>query len=460
MDTAAPFHPAFSGPTRYSMAGDDCSLHFELARLTPRQQQDHRENQLLTAMLQIALLYIAGPADEVSLYDRFAEAPWRDAVERYRSQFLRMGLDPLPLERTRFHPMEGFYESVAERPFANDTLYMTSGSNQPLHHSAAALEISRNLNSKLHFASHAPTAGIPTPATLKTRKGDLSSKTVSAFFESHLPRSQGAAPPALMLKIQGLAGSRNVTRVQTVADAEHYLQEFPDSLELILQEQLPTADYAEMTVDLRISDREVEITNVRELLFANGLWVGNRLGPGVSLSADERAALLRVGQYAIDHGYSHRFGLNLGIDYFVRRASAPTRLPPLLVTELNARWTGGLFPAELIKRLGAQAQDAVAFIDLCPADAFAEYQAFVDAELYQPGKQQSFALAPMGFCPYPVTVNERDHLYLWQVVLGDFAAFKAARSEQLDAAVLPTVPSIEVPAVEQPRGAKPASKTG
>ena len=46
---------------RFSMAGDDCSLHFDLDALSQKQQADHRANQVLTGMLQLALMYMAKP---------------------------------------------------------------------------------------------------------------------------------------------------------------------------------------------------------------------------------------------------------------------------------------------------------------------------------------------------------------------------------------------------------------
>ena len=60
---AGPFVPGCTATTRYSMAGDDCSLHFDLNHLTAKQREDHHSNQVLTAMLQVALMYIAKPED-------------------------------------------------------------------------------------------------------------------------------------------------------------------------------------------------------------------------------------------------------------------------------------------------------------------------------------------------------------------------------------------------------------
>ncbi len=432
---AGPFVPTAQRSMRYAMAGDDCSLHFELEARTPRQQADHRSNQVLTAMLQVALLYIGKAHDEVCLYDEFRAAPWAQALARYRGMFADLGLEPVQESRLRFHPLETFYESVAATPRQAelDNLYMVSGSNMPVHGDPEALEVSRALNSKVHFAEHAPAFGLPVPPTLHVRKRELGGAEVADFFADH------GAP--LMCKTLGLAGARNVTSVASVEAAGAYLCEYHDDMDVLLQHRLSAEDYTEMTVDLVVAEDRIAVTNVRRILFADGLWVGNQLGAGVGLGAEQERVLLRVGEYARSHGFSSPHGLNLGIDYFERNPAADPALPELLVTEINARWTGGLFPAELVRRLGVADREVVAFIDLCPPDRLGDYLAFLERHLH--GRADGdFAAAPMGFAPYPSEVDGREQLFVWQIVIGDFEAFKQARARELGDDVLVTAPAI------------------
>lgn len=420
---------------RISMAGDDCSLHFDLTDLTPKQAEDHFSNQVLTGMLQVALVFIAKTDDHVCLYDTFDTAPWRDHLESYHAMFSRLGLDPLPLERVSFHPTEGYYTSVAQQPnpCELENLYMISGSNQPLHLSDTLLAMSRNLNSKIHFAEHAPQFGLPTPDTMVTSKREIQSAAVADFFARHTP--------PLMLKTLGLAGARNVTTVANTDEALAYLAEYDDDFPVILQARLDLAHYQEMTVDLHVSTTEITVTNVRRLLFAEGLWVGNELGRDVALPADHEAALLKVGEYARHHGYTSEHGYNLGIDYFVRTDDAPGELPALVVTEINARWTGGLFPAELVKRLGVADQRVIAFIDMCSTESYTDYLSFLEANL--PGENDAeFAIAPLGAAPFPMNIDGREFYFVWQIVIGDFQAFNQAQQRSLGEDVLPTAAQI------------------
>ncbi len=435
--SAGPFFPTTAESMRISMAGDDCSLHFELEELTPKQQADHVSNQVLTGMLQVALLYIAKAEDVVCLYEDFRSVPWaQDGLARYHRQFQRLGLEPLPLDRAQFHPREGFYDSVAETPGHTEleTLYMVSGANTPLHRDPAALTASRNLNSKAHFAAHAPAFGLPVPATLVTTKGELASADATAFMARHgLP---------MMLKTLGLAGARNVTTIATPEEADAYLAEYDADFPVILQARLDTSRYREMTVDLFVSTDAIRVTNVRQILFADGLWVGNLMGPDVQLASDDEATLLQVGAYAREHGYRSDTGFNLGIDYFVDTRPASDE-PRLIITEINARWTGGLFPAELVRRLGISNRQVVAFIDMCPPEHFSAYMDFVDKHLHGYGSA-GFGIAPMGFAPYVSELDGTEQIFVWQIVVDDFEAFKTAKLRELPDTALPTAPVVRI----------------
>ena len=428
--SSGPFVPTLSQPTRMAMAGDDCSLHFDLDELTPKQQADHLSNQVLTAMLQVALTYMGKPEDSVCLYDTFQEGAWAPALERYRSMFTKMGLDIVALDNVTYHPFDHYYESVASQPAERSTLYMVSNSNHEIHLDNELLEVSQNLNSKVHFAEHAAGFGIPVPDTLVTMKSGIAEH--AKFIDVHRP---------LMLKTLGLAGARNVTVIDSLQEANSYIAEYDDDMAVILQERLNLDVYTEMTVDLEVKSQDITITNVRQIMFADGLWVGNLLGPDVQLNPEQESVLLDIGRYAQSHGYSHPDGFNLGIDFFLRDPDADPELPPIVVTEINARWTGGLFPAELVRQLGIEDRQVVAFIDLCPPDRFSDYLNFLEHHLYGQS-QEAFAIAPMGFAPFPMPMEGGDYMFVWQIVIDDFESFKATKELELGADVLITAPEI------------------
>ncbi|MDA0273591.1 MAG: hypothetical protein O3C68_10115, partial [Proteobacteria bacterium] len=344
---AAPYAPGQAMSTTYVMSADDTSLHFDVNALTPKQLEEFESHKDLMGFLQVALIGLGKPADHVMLYEAFGQAPWPERLRRYEGFFKEMGLSPIPPDHWHMIPRDTFYDAAAEQLPETDcvTLYMSSGTNGVLHNDPAFFAVSQNVNSKVHFAEHAPLAGIPVPDTLVTTKKDLGNESVRQFMTSH--------DNAVMLKILGLSGARNVTPVSSIDDCIAYLQEFDDGMEVILQEKLDLDHYTEMTADLLVTDDAISISNVRKIMFAEGIWVGNLIGPDVILTEEHRQALIRIGEYARQQGYTSPEGYNCGVDYFISDDD-------FKVTEINARWTGGLFPAEMIRLVGAQTKTCVA----------------------------------------------------------------------------------------------------
>ncbi len=417
------FVPEQTQTTLYAMAGDDCSLHHDLSQLTPKQQHDHWENQVLTCALQVALNGLGKPQDHVAMATHFTDPLWSDLLAHYRKMFSSMGLAAVAEDHLSFHDLDAFYQSVANSMPDVElvNLYMFSGSNFCLHQSDEAYSISRNVNSKLHFALNAPEAGIPVPHTEIFTKASLHNGDADALFNAH--------PEGLMVKLLGLAGARNVFRANDLAECLSLIDEYKDEIEVLLQEILQAERWREMTVDLTVRPDSVEISNVREILFAGGVWVGNYISQDLPLSAAHQQTLLAVGEYARAQGHVAEEGVNCGVDYFVDGDD-------VMVTEINARWTGGLFPTEYIKRLGIKAP-AVAFFDRVRVDELENIKAFQLAHLY-PQANSSFTYVPMGFTPFRIEVDGAECCFLWQLVVGDFAEFVNARNQSLAEDLFPT----------------------
>ena len=417
------FIPEQSESTLYAMAGDDCSLHHDLSRLTPKQQVDHQENQVLTCALQVALVGLGKKKDHIALGTPFTDPLWRETLSHYSEMFSAMGLDSVPEDQWQFHPLDGYYESVAASlPDVDLTnLYMISGSNEPLHQDPEALAVSRNVNSKLHFAEHAPLAGLPVPRTEVYSKRVIRERGADHLFLD--------LPNGVMVKLLGLAGSRNVFAVDSVEDCLDQIAEYDDDAQILLQEKLDIEKWREMTVDLTITPQEITISNVRQILFAGGKWVGNFISPELEVPEAHRAVLMQVGAYARDHGHVAQEGVNCGIDYFVSGDE-------VIVTEINARWTGGLFPAEFLRRLAIN-QPAVAFFDMVPVAQVDSVRAFQREHLF-PATGDAFTYVPMGFTPFAIEIEGEERYFVWQIVAGDFAAFVEAKRNALTEHAFPT----------------------
>ena len=422
------FFPVQAKPTLYAMGADDCSLFFDLDTLTHKQQLDHRANIALTSALQVALIALGKPTDWVAMFEEFRAEPWATLLERYRRHFLRAGYPSIPREHVIHGRSENLYESIADKIPDVDliSLYMVSGTNSVLHKDASALAVSRNLNSKFHFAVHAPAFGIPVPETHLTTKAGLTAPRSLEFLERHL-----ASDGAVMLKINGLAGARNVTVVSSLREAQDYIAQYGDDMDVLLQKKLDLADFTEMTADLRVTDEDISIANVRRILFAEGVWVGNFVPETYSLTPEQEAALLKVGEYARHHGIGAPEGNNCGIDYFVGPNGE------IVVTEINVRWTGGLFPTQAIARIKPDGIDSVVCFDLVPTGQADAYMDFVEA--HPPGEGEgAFSCVSLGFSPFEQDIGGQAHIFVWHLVMGDFHAFHAKKSAMLAPGVLPT----------------------
>lgn len=428
----ASYAPGQTTTVQFAISADDCLLHFEAEQLTAKQQADDKANKDLIAMLQCASQFVAKPGDRVAVYEGFDTPVWRRTLGRYQEFFDRLGLDPVAMDAVSFHPREGFYAPLRSAPPATEltTVYLISGSNAVLHAGTDALAISREVNSKMTLARDAGQHGIPVPASLVVHHGDLDGAAARKFLQ--------AASGPVMLKVMGLAGARNVTSVDSIDAAKAYLAEYEPDLEVLLQQRLDANEYTEMTADLLVADDRIEIANLRQILFQDGLWVGNYISDRIRLSETQREALLRVGEYVRSKGYSAAEGLNCGIDFFVRGED-------IMIIEINARWTGGLMPAAMVQRLGLGDGDTVVAFDAIASSSLDAYLDFCDRHLYRnPG--QAFAGIPMGFSPYTFTDDAgREHMYVWQMIHGDLAAFRHAREQSLPGGDLAATAAITLP---------------
>jgi len=429
------FFPVQGQPAFYAMGADDCSLFFDLDRLTEKQQADHLANITLTAALQIALIALGKRVDHVALFEEFQHPPWAALVDRYRRIFQVAGYETIPPEHVVYGRKWDFYDSLVGRVPAVDlvNLYMVSGTNAVLHRDPAALAVSRNLNSKFHFAEHAPAFGLPVPETFVTTKGALGDAKTGAFLTRRL-----AEDGAVMLKINGLAGARNVTSAASLDEIRDYVDQYTDDMDVLLQQKLDLTAFTELTADLCVTDREISIANVRQILFAEGVWVGNYVARVTPLTSEQEAILRRVGEYARSHGIGAPEGNNCGIDFFVGPRGE------VIITEINVRWTGGLFPTQALQRIKPQGCEAVVCFDLVPVTEMDVYLDFV--ETHAPGPAEgAFSCLSLGFSPFEQDIAGVPTLYVWHLVMGDFHAFHREKTRALKPGVLPTTDLIRLP---------------
>ncbi|MDA0338300.1 MAG: hypothetical protein O2910_00375 [Proteobacteria bacterium] len=404
------FFPNRPLPTFYAMAADDLPLHFDMDDLTDKQRSDHHEQNQLLAMLQVALLSISKPEDYVALFDEFKLSPWREILERQHALTTKAGIDMVPMDHIVHAPIKTFYEDLAGKipPVDLVTFLMMSRSNQVIHNDQTVIDRMLKLNSKFHFAENAPAFGIPTPDTMIAEQPLKGNAAVEAFFAKHDNK--------IILKMTGQPGSRNVHAVNNLGEAEDYLSQTRASEPVLVQQRLPIETFQEWTADLLITDTSVELDNVRQILNGNGLWIGNLIHANPPMTDAQRAELLKVGEYVRSFGFGTETGDNMGIDYFISPDG------DIIVTEINPRWTAGLFPTQVLRRVNTQGRDAVPYFELVSLD---QYDQFLDfAEAHPPGNDGAYSVMPLGFSPVKREIEGEIRVFCWLVVIGDFPAFR------------------------------------
>ena len=412
------FFPNRPLPTVHAMAADDLPLHFDMEELTEKQKRDHFEQNQLLAMLQIALLSISKPEDYVALFDAFNEEPWRGFLAKHHDLMTRTGMSMVPMDHLLFAPVDSYYETIAEGlpPVELVNFLMMSRSNEVIHQDQAAIDRMLKLNSKFHFAEHAPAFGIPIPETLIATQPLAGNAEAEQVFARH--------DNQIILKMTGQPGARNVAAVNSIDEAETFLEAYRTDDPVLVQQRLPLDQYAEWTADLLVTDGAVSLDNVRRILVADGLWIGNHIPVEHQLTEAQEDILLNVGRYVQQFGFGTEIGDNLGIDYFVGPEGE------IIITEINPRWTAGLFPTQALRRVDRQGRDAVAYFELVNMDQYDTFLNFVGEHL--PGHSQTdYATMALGFSPYEYTIDGQSRVYCWMVVLGDFKAYHADAGELL-----------------------------
>ncbi|MEN3974663.1 hypothetical protein [Emcibacter sp. SYSU 3D8] len=418
------FFPDRPLPTLYAMAADDLPLHFDMDKLTDKQKADHYEQNQLLAMLQSALLSISKPADYVALFDAFSRPPWNGYLRNQHDMAAKAGAEMVPLDHLLYAPVETYYETIAGMLPDVEllTLLMISRSNQVLHKDQGAIERMLKLNSKFHFAENAPLFGIPTPETIIARQPLSGNRQVEDFFAKHGNR--------IILKMTGQPGARSVKAVASTAEGDEYLKGYRPDDQVLVQQRLELEKFDEWTADLLITEDTVTLDNVRRILVTDGLWIGNLIHADPPITPSQTAELLKVGAYARKFGFGTETGDCLGIDYFIGQDGE------VVVTEINPRWTAGLFPTQVLRRVNKARRDAVPYFELVRLEDYDKFQAFCARHLPNHAAGD-FAVMPLGFSPYEREIDGVKRVFTWMVVIGDFPAFRKAAKDVLGESGLP-----------------------
>lgn len=421
-----PFYPIQKDSSLFAMYADETTIFAPHNKLTSVHREQREFVIRLIGMFQTAMIFIGDAKDSAALFSTFLDKEWIESFEWLYDCFLSSGLPIIQKERLHFLSKDNFYTDLAQVEHEGENIIVTSlcHENHSIFPTKGALDITQLVNSKMELARNADRYDIPIPPTLVTTKQRLHSGEVLSFIKDHGPQ--------IMMKISGLGGACNVKRIQSPDEALQHIEEFSEETEIVLQKQLNPSEYREMTVDFMITDKECRIDNFREVLFANGMWVGNHLQKDLSVSEKQKEVLLRCAKWLQDEGYSHPNGYICGADFFLGNND-------LQVIEINGRWTGGQATERVQKKLGIGSEDVYAFMDKVSPNRMKECQKFVREHLYTVGAEvNSFKIFPVGISPHIEREKESEFIMLSIMVIGDIQAFTTAKEKALGTEELPT----------------------
>jgi hypothetical protein len=77
------------------------------------------------------------------------------------------------------------------------------------------------------------------------------------------------------------------------------------------------------------------------------------------------------------------------------------------------------------------------FFDMVPVAQSEAVRAFQREHLF-PASGNAFSYVPMGFTPFAMEIEGTERYFVWQIVVGDFAAFVEAKRQALTEDAFPT----------------------
>lgn len=278
------------------------------------------------------------------------------------------------------------------------------------------IAISKKANSKKELPAQAAKAGFAIPKSGLFASEDLCLEKIQEHFD--FPAHD------LIMKADGLGGGVNVRTITSLSDCHEFAKDFARDEIFILQERLDFTKYDQYMADFVIRDNGIECVSTRLKLVAGNRWFCNIYSPRVLVNGQNLPDLIRCAENLRELGYSSETGFVCGIDFFQRNKE-------VLITDVNARWTGGLPAAILLEKLNLNEHLVTSHLDHILESDMAHYQKFVEKHLYCPESNAalerpgSFALLPLSF-----SAQARESmLAVWFLVIGDFLEFLNAKPD-------------------------------
>lgn len=406
------------------MLGDEPLMFQRLEELSPHQRQHHENMRFNILPFAMCFVAISRPNDEVFLDSLFLEK--EDLFDWHRQIY--SGLSLKTSRRLHFLDPDQIYGQAlgartGEQKVASVCFSYEIEKNADIER---LLAISKAVNSKIDLVKRSRQAAFQTPESMILSGEQLTEASIHRYFD--LPER------GLLIKSDGLGGGFNVCRVKTFDDITEFIGNYPPDTLFVIQNEIDPRRYAEFIADYLVKTQSAELLNIRLKLTAGDRWFGNVYSPAFMRGKEELIDLTRCIEDVREHGYYSDEGYICGIDFFRAKEELQTQL----VTDINARWTGGLPVAVLIRKLGLENHIVYSHLDEVLEEEWPRYKKLVEEHLLPAqGIRDSlageFEIFPVSFSPKV----EQGKFYVWLMITGDYAAFVEKKSGRLSRESLP-----------------------
>ncbi|MBX9693182.1 MAG: hypothetical protein K2Z81_12410, partial [Cyanobacteria bacterium] len=359
-----PYYPGTTAPSLlYCMIGDEPLMFQRLEELSPHQQAHHASMRFNILPFAMCFLAISRSEDELFLDKSFLEM--EEFFDWHRGIYSRLNLETT--SKLNFLEPDSIYpqalatctenQKVASVCFSYEIDKFTS--IEPL------LAISKAVNSKIDLIERSIIADFKTPKSIILSREQLTESNIQKHFD--FP-NQG-----LLIKSDGLGGGFNVCRIETIDDCKEFIENYPPETPFVVQSEIDPCHHGEFIADYLVTSASVKLLNIRLKLTTGDKWFGNVYSPSF-VSGDELTDLERCVEDVRARGYHSTEGYICGIDFFRPIDKSQTQL----ITDINARWTGGLPVAILIEKLGLQDRIVYSHLDEVFEDDLPSYRELVE----------------------------------------------------------------------------------
>lgn len=375
----------------YCMMGDEALMFCSECTLSKVQYYQHSIINKIIPYYTMALIPVSNSHDILIIDEYYKKymSIFNKYIDIYRKYNLSFSKNIV------FTKQHNIYQKASEISTIHDNLISICFSyalNEYININNK-LKITALVNSKINLCNIALEAKLSIPFSVVVQKKDLVKiRTLENPF---------------ILKTDGMGGGFNVTLINSLQKLQNIIKPFTSQDYFVMQQVLDKTQYQEGIADFCIQKESIVLLNIRTKLVCDGKWFGNIFTSNNKILNLKQFTQLKKCINALrDIGYKSRSGLIVGIDFFFDSTE-------VYITDINARWTGGLPIALLRQKLNCEHNNGIAYVDKINKNNIQDYLEYCNTNFSQA------RVFPVSFGPS----ENRNKFYVWTFIIGNYKQY-------------------------------------